>query len=165
MRPDPAGSPPPNTRALRDMFGQFASGVTVIASGDDDDIHAMTANAFMSVSLEPALILVSLQNESRMRARIERVGPFGVSILAEGQSAASDHCAGRLDAEDAVRFERLAGAPVLKGALAWMACSIESACPAGDHTLIIARVNNYGQAIGKPLLFYGGKYRSLDQEV
>ena len=152
-------------RALRDMFGQFASGVTVIASGDADDVHAMTANAFMSVSLNPPLILVSLQNESRMRTRIDRDSRFGVSILAADQEAASDHFAGRTEAEAAVRFRLQNDTPVLEGALAWMACTVETVCPAGDHTLFIAHVDDYDQTSGAPLLFFGGQYRSLDQEA
>lgn len=154
-----------DARALRDMFGQFASGVTVIAAGVEGDVHGMTANAFMSVSLDPPLILVSLSNSSNMRQKIEADGRFGVSILAAGQKAASEHFAGRAEYAETAQFERRADAPVVVGALAWLACSMEQHLIAGDHTLIIARVNAFAQSTGAPLLFFGGQYRTLDEEA
>ena len=154
---------PSDGRALRQMFGQFASGVTVITSGAIDDVHGMTANAFMSVSLDPALILISLKNASRMRDVIDARGCFGVSILAEGQRSVSDHFAGRLVDETAARFERSGDTPVLAGALAWIVCSVEQRHLAGDHTLFVARVDDFLQTEGAPLLFFDGRYRTLSE--
>lgn len=155
----------PCARDLRDMFGQFASGVTVIACGEPGEEHGMTANAFMSVSLDPPLVLVSLQNDSRMRDRLEPGSRFGVSILAEDQQAASDHFAGRAEDPNVVRFERKGSAPVLAGALASIACSVERRQPAGDHTIYIARVEAFDRTAGTPLVFFGGAYRTINQEA
>ena len=152
-------------RDLRDMFGQFASGVTVIACGPEGDEHGMTANAFMSVSLDPPLVTVSLQNDCRMSSRLKVGDRFGVSILAEDQRAASDHFAGRAIEADAARFERKANAPVLQGALAWIAGTVVQQAPAGDHTLYIARVEDFDRSGGTPLLFFGGAYRRISQEA
>lgn len=152
-------------RALRDIFGQFASGVTIIAAGAEKDVHGMTANAFMSVSLDPPLILVSLKNDSNMRQKIEADGRFSVSILAEEQKAASEHFSGRAENAETALFEHQAGAPVVAGALAWISCSVEQQHVAGDHTLIIARVDAFAQSSGAPLLFFGGEYRTLNHEV
>ena len=99
--------------ALRQIFGQFASGVTVIRSGVRDSIYGMTANAFMSVPLEPALILISLQNDSRMRKVTDVEGRFGVSSLAVGQQSVSDHFAGRIDDQAAAQFDYPSDTPLL----------------------------------------------------
>lgn len=160
-----ANAPATDPSALRQIFGQFASGVTVIASGAGGDVHAMTANAFMSVSLDPPLALISLQNECRMRRRVDQEGRFGVSILAADQAAQSDHFAGRATDCAAPRFTERAAAPVLEGALAWISCKVEQQLPAGDHTLFIARVEDFDQSTGAPLLFYGGAYRTLNKEA
>lgn len=149
--------------ALRRIFGQFASGVTVIASGAPGAVHGMTANAFMSVSLDPALILVSLKNDSRMRGVVDESGRFGISILAEDQQSASEHFAGRLFDEAAAAFEFPGSTPVLKGALAWISCCVEQRVMAGDHTLFIAKVDDFFHSEGSPLLFYGGQYRTLSR--
>lgn len=156
-------STPVDGLALRQIFGQFASGVTVITSGAESAVHGMTANTFMSVSLEPALILISLQNDSRMRQVIDAEGRFGVSILADGQQSVSDHFAGRTEDAAAASFEYRGGTPVVKDALAWIACSVEQRHLAGDHTLFIAHVDDFLQSEGAPLLFFGGQYRTLSE--
>jgi flavin reductase (DIM6/NTAB) family NADH-FMN oxidoreductase RutF len=149
--------------ALREIFGQFASGVTVITSGAKGSVNGMTANAFMSVSLDPALVLISLKNDSYMRNVIDAEGRFGVSILADGQQSVSDHFAGRLEDDTAAKFDHPGDTPVVAGALAWIACSVEQRHIAGDHTLFIANVDDFLQSAGAPLLFFGGQYRTLSE--
>jgi len=149
--------------ALRQIFGQFASGVTVITSGAKGSVHGMTANAFMSVSLDPALVLISLKNDSHMRDVIDAEGRFGVSILADSQQSVSDHFAGRLVDNAAAQFDHPGDTPVVAGALAWIACFVEQRHIAGDHTLFIANVDDFLQSAGTPLLFFGGQYRTLSE--
>ena len=126
--------------ALREMSGRFATGVTVISAGDGHDVHGMKANVFMSILLNPELVLVSLKNDSRMRQMIEAHGLFGISILRSDQTPASEHFAGRTDDAPSARFSWRQAAPILDGALAWITCSAEQQHLAGDHTLFIGRV-------------------------
>src|ERR687895_2247347 len=92
--------------ALRRTLGMFATGVTVITTRERDKVHGMTANAFMSVSLEPPLVLISVDRRTKMCALLYEGRTYGVSVLAEGQAALSDRFAGRPALETAEpRFE------------------------------------------------------------
>src|ERR1700683_1424789 len=84
-----------DTRQFRNALGRFASGVTVLTAQYEDQTHGMTANAFVSVSLDPPLILVSLDNRSNMHRILPEVRRFGISVLAEDQDAVRNHFAGR----------------------------------------------------------------------
>src|SRR3954465_10362029 len=81
--------------AFRRTLGMFATGVTVLTTRVGDQVHGMTANAFMSVSLSPPLVLISLDRRSRMCGMLHEGNRFGVSVLAQGQTELSDLFAGR----------------------------------------------------------------------
>jgi len=98
-----------NLRDLRNALGRFATGVTVVTAIENGKAHGMTANAFVSVSLDPPLVLVSLDNRSHMHRILPTVGRYGVSVLAEDQKALSDHFAGRINQVTQVRFVSLGG--------------------------------------------------------
>ncbi len=89
------GAPPFDPRQFRSALGRFASGVTVVTARYEDQTHGMTANAFVSVSLDPPLVLVSLDNRSYMHRILPKLGHYGVSVLAEDQERLSNHFAGR----------------------------------------------------------------------
>ena len=93
QRPDVEGDDP--AVALRRTLGMFATGVTVVTTLKGEQVHGMTANAFMSVSLEPPLVLVSIDRRTRMCGLLHVGGHYGVSVLCETQSALSDRFAGR----------------------------------------------------------------------
>ena len=84
-----------DTRQFRNALGRFASGVTVLTAEYEDQTHGMTANAFVSVSLDPPLVLVSLDNRSNMHRILPQVRRYGISVLAEDQEPLSNHFAGR----------------------------------------------------------------------
>jgi flavin reductase (DIM6/NTAB) family NADH-FMN oxidoreductase RutF len=146
---------------FRAAMGRFATGVTVISVKDDEGTHAMTANGFLSVSLEPMLILVSIGVQARMHGRLMAAGRYGVSVLGAGNEAASRHFSGRPSVDLEPEFTEVAGVPVLTGVVAVAVASIVDAHPAGDHTLFIGQVEALDFATGDPLLFYGGAYRGL----
>lgn len=161
----PAGAvegvaPPFSAREFRDAMGQFATGVVVISTEVDGDAHAMTANAFMSGSLEPPLVLVSVACTARMHDKIRSSRQFGVSVLAQDQLHVSSHFAGRAVHGFAPDFDRLHGLPVIRGAAVHVAARLEHAYPCGDHTLYVGRVLALrGQAEKPPpLLYHGGRY-------
>jgi flavin reductase (DIM6/NTAB) family NADH-FMN oxidoreductase RutF len=124
----------------------------------------MTANAFTSVSLNPPLVLVSLDNRSYMHRILPSVRRYGVSVLAEGQEELSNHFAGRPIEGLHIRFVTRLGMPLVEGAVAYFVVDVMDAHPAGDHTLYIGRVDHFEARDDRPLLFYAGKYQQLRGE-
>ena len=138
---------------LRKVLGRFATGVTVVSTQLDGEIHAMTANSFTSVSLEPPLILVSIDRRARMHTLLPRTRAFTVSVLAREHEDAAWHFAGRPCLEDDP-FEDGA----IRGAIARLECSLYAAFDAGDHTLYLGLVGALDRAPGEPLLFHDGAF-------
>jgi len=150
-----------NLREYRNTLGRFATGVTVVTALEDGKTHGMTANAFVSVSLDPSLVLVSLDNRSHMHRILPVAGRYGISVLAEDQRALSDHFAGRTTEDAHARFVSRAGAALLDGAVAYFVVRVRDVHSAGDHTLYIGAVEYFEHRDDKPLLFYAGKYEQL----
>jgi flavin reductase (DIM6/NTAB) family NADH-FMN oxidoreductase RutF len=121
----------------------------------------MTANAFVSVSLDPPLVLVSLNNRSHMHRFLSTAMRYGVSVLAEDQRALSDHFAGRTTEDVRIHFVSRAGTSLLDGAIAYFVVRVEDVHPAGDHTLYVGSVEYFESRDDKPLLFYAGSYQQL----
>lgn len=157
-----------DARAFRDTVGAFVTGVTVVTTALDDELYGMTVSAFTSLSLDPLLVLISLDNDSRGRGLLERSGIFSVSILADDQAALSRLFANRdrprgLGAFDGVPISWGAtGAPVLRGCAAHVDARIWRMYDGGDHTLVIGEVHGLGsRPEASPLLFHRGRYRLL----
>lgn len=147
---------------LRNMFGRFASGVTVISCEMDGKIHGMTANSFVSVSLDPPLALISINRSARMHELLSQTDRFGLAILGEDQADMSTHFAGRPIDGYQPDFDRIEETPVLRNALAWMVCVHETHFDVGDHTLFIGRLIDCGyQEETNPLLYFSGQYGAL----
>ena len=113
----------------------------------------MTANAFTSVSLDPPLVLVSLDNRSNMHRILPIVRRYGISVLPENHEHLSNHFAGRTIEGLQVRFVQQSGIPLLEGAVAHFVVEVIDAHLAGDHTLYISRVEFFQAYDEKPLLF------------
>ncbi|MER1987446.1 MAG: flavin reductase family protein [Solibacillus sp.] len=148
-------------RLFRDAMGKFATGVTVLLTENEGEIHGMTANGFMSVSLDPKLVVVSIGHKARFLEKVSQSGHYTVNILAEDQEHYSRHFAGRPDGE--VQFGRLADLPVLNEVVAQVACEVVAQHVEGDHTLFIGKVIDLKVTEKNPLLFYSGKYRKLEE--
>lgn len=150
---------------LRSVAGTFATGITVITCPVDGNPHGCAANAVISVSLEPPLMLISLAQSSGTRAAIERVGTFAINILPDGAEGAALYAvfAGRSEDKFAVTPHRRGrlGAPVLDDGLGWLECAVEAVHVAGDHTLFVGRVVDAGYGAGEPLIFFRGRHRRL----
>jgi flavin reductase (DIM6/NTAB) family NADH-FMN oxidoreductase RutF len=147
-------------RELRNVMGRFATGVTVVTTTHKDTIHGMTANAFLSVSLRPPLVLVSL-GRCRMSEMLPRTGRYGVSVLASDQEHFAAHFAGQRVSEVAPEFVWEDELPHLGGALAHVGCRVVDVHPAGDHVLWIGEVEHLSHRDGEPLLFYTGRFGTL----
>ena len=148
-------------RIFRSAMGKFATGVTVITTEIDGQAHGMTANAFMSVSLDPKLVVISIGEKAQMLDKIKHSKKFAVNILAANQQELSMIFAGQIKEKIDVSFENLGGLPVLKGAVAQVACEVVNEHVEGDHTLFIGKVIDIHLEEEEPLLFFNGQYRSL----
>ena len=148
--------------AFRRTLGMFATGVTVLTTRRGDQVHGMTANAFMSVSLEPPLVLISLARQARLSSMLHEGTRYGVSVLADGQAGLSDRFAGRESEElPEPRFVTVRETPLVDGALAHFVARVERSYWGGDHSLFLGRVEYARTGSGTPLLFHGGRYERL----
>jgi len=148
--------------ALRSTLGMFATGVTIITTRVGEQVHGMTANAFMSVSLEPPLVLISVDRRTKMCGLLHEGSTYGVSVLCESQSAQSDRFAGRPGSEGAEpRFDLIHDTPLAEGALAGFVSKVVRSYWGGDHSLFLGRVEYAHTGEGAPLLFHGGRYERL----
>jgi flavin reductase (DIM6/NTAB) family NADH-FMN oxidoreductase RutF len=157
---------------FRRALGCFATGVTVITVDYEGQVQGMTANAFASVSLDPPLVLVCVDQRARTHTHLHAKKRFGVNVLAENQQTISEYYAraaqdhGHAERDAAARFDRTPhGTPVLNGALAYLECRLHTAQDAGDHTIFIAEVEQVVVRDGDPLLYYRGEYRSIEGDV
>ncbi|WP_188944166.1 flavin reductase family protein [Virgibacillus salexigens] len=146
------------SRTFRNAMGRFATGVTVITTKSGEDHHGMTANAFMSVSLDPKLITVSIDNRANMLHKINQSGKFAVSFLSDKQQDISMHFAGQANAGEEIQFDYIQQIPVIQNALASVVCDLDRSVKVGDHTLFIGKVIDINLTDGNPLTFFGGKY-------
>ena len=146
-------------RLYRKAMGQFPTGVTVVTTRVGDTIHGMAANSFVSVSLDPPLVLVSIAKKAKMHEYLLRSRAFGISILHEGQQDVCMHFAGRPKENLTIEFTEVEGTPVLKEAVARITAEVVDAHEAGDHTLFIGHVRHldYNEQL-KPLIFCRGSY-------
>jgi flavin reductase (DIM6/NTAB) family NADH-FMN oxidoreductase RutF len=141
-------------------MGRFATGVAIVTTAEGEEIHGMTANAFLSVSLTPPLVLISL-GRCRMAEMLPRTGRYGVSVLSREQKHFAGHFAGQRRSMREPSFVWCSGFPMLAGAIAHLGCRVVDAHEAGDHVLWIGAVEYLAQDEGEPLLFYTGSFGSL----
>ncbi len=163
--PAPAVTDP---RALRDAFGRFATGVTVLTARQPDGLpRGFTANSFTSVSLDPPLLLVCLAKSAHSCETFVMASHFGVNVLGQDQQALSALFASR----EADKFQRCVwheGAgrvPLLDGTLARFVCMQERLVDAGDHLVLIGRVVDFSTGEGAPLGYFRGRYFSVEADA
>jgi flavin reductase (DIM6/NTAB) family NADH-FMN oxidoreductase RutF len=151
-------------RSLRDTFARLPSGVCVITTDGPLGAHGMTASAVCSLSLDPALLLVCIDQRSSTLTAVRAHGRFAVNVLAADQTEASRAFAGR--GEQAGRFARARhrrqdGVPVLEDSAAWLVCDVHELLSGGDHTIVVGQVRRQGRTDREPLVWHGGGYRRL----
>jgi len=164
---DAAAEPVFDERHFRRALGRFATGVVVISAGSGEHLHAMTANAFMSGSLKPPLIVVSVGHRARMHERLMQTQLFGVSVLSDEQEPHSRHFAGEPQTWLAPRFtevDGLDGVVLLDRAVARFAARVVDRHACGDHTLFVGEVLVFSLDEHAPLVFFGGRYASVSRD-
>ena len=162
MREERRTSEPPfDPRALRDAFGAFMTGVTVITSQDSTGQPiGFTANSFTSVSLSPPLLLVCLAKSARSHATMVSARGFAVNVLAADQKDVSNTFARPVDDRFATVQWRFGpcGSPIISGSAAWFDCELERTVDAGDHTILLGRVGSFENAGRNGLGYARGGY-------
>ncbi len=156
-------------RQFRDVLGTFASGITVVTTLSGDEPVGMTCQSFTSVSLDPPMVLFVPSRTSRAWPLIQRSGRFCVNVLAADQQWVSDRMATKgIDKFDGVPWRPAAasGSPVVEGGLAHLDCTIHTVHEAGDHYVVIGRVQHLETAAGitsdDALLYFRGGYRTTE---
>lgn len=149
----------------RRIIGLFATGVTVVATEVDGEPQCMTANAITSVSLDPVLVLVCVNNKLPMVEHVRQNKIFSINILREDQEALSNYFAQLWEAESPPPYEFVPweGGLRLKGCIASIGCTLHEIYDGGDHRIVVGRVValHMGAEPYRPLLFYGGRYERL----
>ena len=148
-------------RELRDVFGAFATGVTVVtAVRPDGEPVGTTANSFTSVSLDPPLILWCLANQSTSLPAFAPEAPFAVHVLGHEQRDLALHFArrGREKFEVDLDWRNNPKPPQMAGTLCRLDCRVRAVQPAGDHWLILGEVMSFQRREGVPLVFHEGRF-------
>jgi flavin reductase (DIM6/NTAB) family NADH-FMN oxidoreductase RutF len=153
-----------DTSLFRSILGRFASGVTIVTALDEQgQPHGMTVSAFSSLSLNPPLVLICIDNAATMSPVIATASHFVVNILTSTQEELSRRFADQLDNRFAgIGYrESASGAPILDDVLAWVDCRIVARHPAGDHVIVVGEVQSGKVLNGEPLLYYRSGYAML----
>lgn len=151
---------------LRRAFSSFPTGVVAVCAlrdGDDTPV-GMAMNSFTSISLDPALVAISVANTSRTWPKLTQATSVGVSVLGHGQEQASRS----LSAREGDRFENIdwvadaSGAVHLEGAALWLTCHYHHMVEAGDHTIALLGIDGLQHFDDvEPLVFHQSRYRSI----
>jgi len=154
-----------DTRALRNAFGCFATGVTVVTTKPDGaDPIGITANSFSSVSLEPPLVLWCIDKGSDTFDIFMAADNYAINVLSADQQHLSNHYSqtGGHQMLDAGWTTAQTGAPLIDGALAHFDCTIHARHEAGDHIIMVGHIRHFASVgEGKPLLYALGGYQTL----
>ncbi|HEX4275060.1 MAG TPA: flavin reductase family protein [Bryobacteraceae bacterium] len=152
------------TWLYRRTCAQFATGITVVTTLDSHGHpHGMTVNSFSSVSLDPPLVLVSIDLRNAILGHFISTSWFAINILAEHQEDLSR----RFSSTSENRFVDVdwhpgaSGTPLLDGVLAQLECSVVKTFEGGDHTILIGEVRGASYREGRPLVFFDSRYRNL----
>lgn len=149
---------------FRQALGHFASGVTVVTTEHEGRHYGMTVSSFSSLSLQPPLVLICIDNNLSTHQALNASGRFAVNILEEHQ----EHLSRRFATRENDKFHGVAwhtshyGLPVLDDVLAVIECRLYASYPGGDHTIFVGEVVDVEINEGSPLLYYRRGYHQLD---
>ena len=146
---------------LRRVMGSFATGVTVIVAEAGGEIRGMTANAFLSGSLEPPLCVVSIAKRAHMHAHLTAAKQFSVNILSTAQEDLALHFSGRPAASSLPAFQHRGGVPLLPDAASQLTADVTATHDCGDHTLFVGAISWIAANSRTPLVYHAGRFASL----
>ncbi len=146
-------------RTFRDALGKFATGVTIVTVKTEDGPVGMTVNSFASVSLDPALVLWSIEKKSGRYAAFTEAEYFAVHVLDESQADLALEFARNANAFDNCAWHTNEfGVPMVEGVLSRFECKRTVVHEGGDHSILMGEVLQYGFRYGEPLVFASGKF-------
>ena len=148
-------------RLFRDAMGKFATGITVVTVDYENEIMGMTVNAFMSVSLDPKLIAISIDESASMYDILQETKKFGVSILTKNQKDLSMIFAKQIEEDREINFLQQDDIPVIEDSFVTLSCHVQDMIKAGDHMIFIAEVSEIVINEGEPLAYAESKYQSI----
>ena len=156
-----------DSKLQRKIMGCFATGVTLVTTRSGDDIWGMTANAVMSLSLDPPLILIAVDRRNAIQKYLRDGQCFAVNVLRVAHAASSHAFAipGPKDFSQISLTVGETGAPILADAMAYIDCRLEHTLSGGDHDIFIGRAVGGSVNEGSPLIFIKGKYCGLFDET
>jgi flavin reductase (DIM6/NTAB) family NADH-FMN oxidoreductase RutF len=159
-RTEPASGLEDDRARLRDAFTRWTSGVTLVAVRHESGVHGLTVSAFLPLSLDPPLVLVSIHGDAPLLSPMREVRRFTVNVLEQEQRRLATRFSDRFPVERDVFAE--SGDPALPGALAVFVCRVGEIIPAGDHQLVTGEVERVVmEGTGQPLLFGERTWRVL----
>jgi flavin reductase len=157
-----AGLEAVNERLFRQVMASFVTGVTVITTQLRGEVRGMTANAFMSGSLDPPLCVICVAKKARMHAFLVEAGHFGVNILARGQESLIGHFAGRPLEHISPQYRYAGNTPLLTHANATIAATVTAQHDCGDHSLFVGHIFALRHTDGViPIVLHVGRLASL----
>ncbi|PID20264.1 oxidoreductase [Sporosarcina sp. P3] len=153
-----------DVKEFRNCMGKFATGVTVVTCKTENGSHGLTANSFTSVSLDPPLVLVSVDRKTKAFEHMKN-NAFTVNILNSSQEDVAMHFAGR--PKEVAPFNWIEGehAPRLEESLAYIECKPWQEYDGGDHVLFVGEVQNFVSNEGDALTYFAGKFGKLSKEL
>ena len=154
-----------NHRALRDAFGSFATGVTVISTITKAGPVGITANSFSSVSLDPPLVSCCPAKASDRLAAFEENESFAIHVLKADQAEMALQFSENGDAFGAGWLPNAAGVPIFGNCLCVMECTRVAVHDAGDHLIMVGRVDKVQTRLGEPLVFGRGKFGQFQEKA
>jgi flavin reductase (DIM6/NTAB) family NADH-FMN oxidoreductase RutF len=149
---------------LRDAMARFPTGVTVVTAVGPSGPAGATANAVVSLSLEPPMMLAALDLGSRTLVAVEHARRFGINVLAGDQADVARRFSTKdphPEKWDGIGWSERAGVPMIEGSAIWLACELGELHAGGDHVIVTGTVVELEAGEGKPLLFFEGEYRPL----
>ena len=153
-------------RDFRATVGLFATGVAIVTTEAQGEVHAMTVNAVASLSLEPLLMLFCPAKKSRLAEQVTQMRQFTLNFLREDQEALSSYFAGgwKDSPVPPFRFVPSPAGPRLEGCLASVGCDLERVDDGGDHWIVTGRLIALHRGVEphRPLVFFAGRYRAVD---
>jgi flavin reductase (DIM6/NTAB) family NADH-FMN oxidoreductase RutF len=152
------------SEALRDAMTRFPTGVTVVTAVGPSGPAGATANAVVSLSLEPPMMLACLDLGSRTLVAVEHARTFGINVLAGDQADVARRFSTKdphPEKWDGIGWSERGGTPMIEGSAIWLACELRDAHGGGDHVIVTGVVKELEAGEGEPLVFLGGDYRPL----
>ena len=156
--------PPPDSTSFRQAMAGVPTAVTVVTTNAADGPLGATANAVVSLSVDPPLMLVALNRRSRTLGALQDARRFGLNVLAAEQSELALRFATKEPQPvkwDGVAWSELDGVPALDGVVLAMSCSLREELDGGDHVILVGSVGAMEESGAEALVFHGGSYRPL----